>query len=103
MDAEARRKVYASAAWKRLRRSVLAGEPLCRNCLGAGRVQAGREVDHVRPMAWGGAPFARSNLQVLCRPCHSRKTRLEAQINGMPAICTHGWPEKECGICEKEA
>ena len=35
------------------------------------------EVDHVQPLANGGAMYAVGNLQTLCRGCHIRKTRIE--------------------------
>jgi 5-methylcytosine-specific restriction protein A len=34
------------------------------------------DVDHIIPIAFGGADVD-SNIQVLCRPCHKRKTRQE--------------------------
>ena len=54
--------------WRKLRRMVLASEPLCRVC-GA----PATEVDHILALARGGDD-AMDNLQALCRPCHSRKT-----------------------------
>ena len=33
------------------------------------------EVDHIVPLAAGGAPYDPENLQTLCRPCHFDKTR----------------------------
>lgn len=35
-----------------------------------------KHVDHVVPVARGGAELDASNLQSLCHPCHSRKTAL---------------------------
>lgn len=29
------------------------------------------EVHHVRPLAKGGAPYAKSNLRLLCKFCHA--------------------------------
>lgn len=57
--------------WMKLRRMVLAQEPLCRSCMTQGRHTAANEVDHmdgnVRNNAW-------SNMQSLCKSCHSKKT-----------------------------
>jgi 5-methylcytosine-specific restriction endonuclease McrA len=36
------------------------------------------ECDHIRTLANGGHPTAVFNLQILCRPCHDQKCRLEA-------------------------
>jgi 5-methylcytosine-specific restriction protein A len=67
---------YSSQAWRRLRRAVLAEGPLCVACLERDLTTAATEVDHVldrvdRP----DLQLARSNLQPLCKSCHSRKTR----------------------------
>lgn len=71
-DRQARRALATnSAAWRRLRASVLAAEPLCRECGKKGRVTAASCVDHVDGDAMNNDP---SNLQPLCSPCHSRKT-----------------------------
>ncbi|GAB5501332.1 MAG: HNH endonuclease signature motif containing protein [Pseudohongiellaceae bacterium] len=56
------------AKWRRIRNRVLAGEPNCRVC---GRVAT--EVDHITPLTRGGT-HALSNLQPLCKSCHSKKT-----------------------------
>jgi 5-methylcytosine-specific restriction protein A len=62
--------------WQRLRKLVLAEEPLCAECLKAGRTVSAEEVDHRVPLARGGTND-RSNLQALCKSCHSRKTNRE--------------------------
>ena len=54
--------------WRRLRIAVLSGEPLCREC-----GKPATEVDHIVAIAKGGEDVE-SNLQPLCKPCHSRKT-----------------------------
>ncbi|WP_080972921.1 HNH endonuclease [Corynebacterium sp. 805_CJEI] len=36
------------------------------------------EIDHITPITQGG-DNNNENLQTLCRPCHDRKTRLEAR------------------------
>jgi 5-methylcytosine-specific restriction protein A len=61
------------AVWQRLRLVVLREEPVCRKCQRA----LSREVDHIVPIAAGGERLERSNLQGLCKPCHSRKTATE--------------------------
>ncbi len=55
--------------WQRLRKMVLARDPVCKAC--------GREVsehaDHIQAKAAGGSDSL-DNLQGLCAGCHSRKT-----------------------------
>ena len=65
-------KFYHTNAWRRLRQSQLWDEPLCRMC-----GKEATDVDHVKPMADGGNPWDKDNLQSLCHSCHSRKTMRE--------------------------
>jgi len=70
--------VYRLKRWRMLARRVKFEQPLCpgwppsEEC---GRIAT--EVDHIVPLAIGGQPFARSNVQALCASCHARKTRAE--------------------------
>ena len=56
--------------WRALREKMLrqAGYR-CSRCARPGRL----EVDHIVPLAQGGAPYDESNLQVLCKACHHIK------------------------------
>ena len=58
------------AAWRKLRASVLAGEPCCRHCTAKGLTVPATEVDHRN----GPADNRLESLCPLCRPCHSRQT-----------------------------
>lgn len=69
--------------WRRLRRMILARDPVCvcrglEGCLhvAGGCVQLATDVDHVLPRLRGGTD-AEDNLQGLCKACHSRKTVAE--------------------------
>lgn len=64
------------ARWQRLRKMVLAEEPLCRECLSSGRIEAASDVDHIVAKRRGGTDD-RENLQGLCGTCHKRKTLAE--------------------------
>src|SRR5690625_569564 len=56
------------ARWRKIRLMQLRAEPLCVSCGGAAT-----EVDHITPLAAGGT-HAFSNLQSMCKSCHSSKT-----------------------------
>ncbi|TAK97804.1 MAG: HNH endonuclease, partial [Rhodospirillaceae bacterium] len=74
--------IYNTRRWRRLQSLVRAQEPLCRACLVRGEVSLSTEVDHVKPINSGGAPWDPQNLQALCRSCHSAKTRREMGREG---------------------
>ena len=69
-----RDKFYCGQAWRDLRAAKLAADPLCAECLRAGRHTAADTVHHVlerliRPdlaYDWG-------NLESSCKPCHPRR------------------------------
>jgi len=96
-DADPRRTLpLNSAAWQRLRASVLAGEPLCRACAQRGYVEPATDVDHI-----SGDPSDNSmeNLASLCHSCHSIKTAMDkgkrvslgCRIDGWPVDLRHPW------------
>lgn len=62
--------------WRKLRQRVLNDQPLCEHCLKENRITSATEVDHIIPLRHGGTNDI-SNLQALCKPCHSRKTARE--------------------------
>lgn len=66
------RERYGSA-WRKIRNRYIAKHPLCAHCLRDGRYTAATEVDHIVPLSHGGK-HAESNLQALCKSCHSKKT-----------------------------
>lgn len=59
--------------WQKLRLTVLAEEPLCRDCSAAGLVVEAVHVDHLIALSKGGTDD-RENLVPLCASCHSKKT-----------------------------
>lgn len=66
-----------SAAWAAIRRKALAaGYHRCASC---GALDAHLEVDHVDGDTYNNLP---ENLQLLCKPCHSRKTAGETLHRG---------------------
>lgn len=85
-----------SAAWHKLRCSVLANEPLCRMCFAQGTVKTATDVDHKNN---NPADNELVNLQSLCHECHSRKTardmggnvRMGCDKDGLPLDHSHHW------------
>lgn len=74
---QADQKFYKGRRWMAVRAAHLQDEPLCRKCRESGRLTAATLVDHIIPRKAGGAEYDKSNLQSLCMPCHSAKTRHE--------------------------
>jgi len=74
-DRQAERALATNSTyWLRLRALVLAQSPLCVVCLAEGRTRAASHVDHVDADTSNNDL---TNLQGLCRPCHSAKTARE--------------------------
>lgn len=85
-----------STTWRKIRAVHLAGEPLCRHCALQNRVTAATDVDHVDG---DDANNDRSNLQSLCRSCHSAKTVRENGGFGQQSWNPNGrtrFHEREC-------
>lgn len=71
-------KRWYDAKWIKIRNLVRAEEPLCRYCLKEGRTTATQEIDHILPHKGNRELFIdRTNLQGLCKRCHSSKTARE--------------------------
>lgn len=95
-----------NAPWKRLRVSVLAGEPLCRHCTARGLTVAATEVDH-RDNDPSNNDLI--NLQPLCHSCHSRKTNADmghrvsmgCDASGMPRDTDHHWNKSPATVQHK--
>ncbi len=62
------------ARWERVRMMHLRAEPLCRRCASLGYTTPAMLVDHILPIADGGAVLDEDNLQSLCIRCHGIKT-----------------------------
>lgn len=65
-----RKGFYSSPQWRRLRALKLAEDPLCARC-----GSAANEVHHCKPVVTHPElALVKSNLESLCKPCHSRET-----------------------------
>jgi len=67
------RQYWSSYQWRKIRNIYLRKYPLCIEC-----GNQATEVDHIIPVKLGGSNIE-SNLQPLCKSCHSRKTALEGR------------------------
>lgn len=86
-------RLYKTAAWRRLRASVLADEPLCRYCADIGMVSAATVVDHIQPHRGDLALFHEpTNLQPLCKPCHDRHAARKDSGNAIAGHDASGQP-----------
>lgn len=47
---------------------------LCEECVRQGKIAPGSELHHLVALRDGGAKFARDNVELLCKSCHSRET-----------------------------
>lgn len=86
---------YYTARWARLRRKVLAKEPMCRACATRGQHAPGEHVDHITPIRQGGDVWSMDNLQPLCAQHHSMKTN-QYDAKGIP------WSEWEYRGCNAD-
>ncbi len=66
--------------WKRLSKRLRRIQPWCSTCGSTEQLT----IDHLTPVARGGAPYDLDNLDVLCRPCNSRKGNRAADPGGSP-------------------
>ena len=69
------RKHYGHS-WRKVRNHFIQQHPLCAHCLKNGEATLAQEVDHILPLSQGGT-HDESNLQSLCKSCHSRKSAKE--------------------------
>lgn len=67
------------ARWQKVRKRYARRNPLCEPCRAEGRAVPLDVVDHVVPLAAGGARLDPRNLQSMCNPCHGKKTEADRQ------------------------
>jgi 5-methylcytosine-specific restriction endonuclease McrA len=70
-----RARWYKRKAWLDCRKHKLSLSPLCELCRERGEFVSATQVHHIRDLAaFPDLGFVLSNLQSLCRDCHSRIT-----------------------------
>lgn len=78
---------YHTPQWRKLRALKIKNNPLCLHCERKGYLNPATEVDHIIPIVDDQSlALDYSNLQSLCKSCHSRKTAKENQhiLNAKP-------------------
>ena len=77
--------------WTKLRNVIIRRDAyLCQVCLIVDRLTPAHAVDHIVPKANGGSNDP-SNLQSICKPCHTTKTAVESAMAGGPAASEPAW------------
>jgi len=65
--------------WRRFREQVMRRDNnLCQPCQRAGKLSVAKQVDHITPLAEGGAEMDMRNAEAVCLACHAKKTQAEA-------------------------
>lgn len=85
-----RRSVYNTQRWKRLRALKLKEQPLCEECLRAGRITPAEEVHHIVSFAEyvdaderTAMAYDYDNLESICKKCHGAEhARRETSSKG---------------------
>jgi 5-methylcytosine-specific restriction enzyme A len=67
--------IYKTERWKAVR--LMAKRRDGWKCVSCGIKGVRLEVDHIKALRNGGAPYDLNNLQSLCARCHTKKTRIE--------------------------
>lgn len=75
-------KQYKTAGWIKFRLGYInsrieKGQITCDGCNRLFLETKDIQLDHIRPISQGGDMFSYSNIQMLCRSCHTRKTSKE--------------------------
>jgi len=53
---------------------------ICERCSKEVRTKSQLELDHIKPICLGGQEFSMSNFQMLCIPCHRKKSLRDRKI-----------------------
>jgi 5-methylcytosine-specific restriction enzyme A len=86
---------YAAPAWSKVRDYVLTRDPFCKKCLLNGIEKPSVEVHHKKPLElFPELGLDESNLEGLCKECHSTETQKETQTKKSGGIFNLKWETK---------
>lgn len=92
-EAKAYRRLYQSAAWRRLRLAKLAEAPLCEWCLEQEIVTEATEVHHADGGHKGDVDkFFSGPFLSTCRSCHASRGQREDLGQIVVSFRADGWP-----------
>lgn len=74
-------RFYASTQWRKARRSKLAQQPLCEECLRQGYVRQATIVHHKKELKddWDKR-LDPDNLESICQECHNKKHKRHTRL-----------------------
>ena len=71
-------RFYNGTRWRKVREVQLGRYPLCEQCRRQGRTVVAKHVHHIVPRKkMQELAYVLSNLESLCKPCHSKETAKE--------------------------
>lgn len=74
------KRIYNSSKWRNTVKAIKDRDKgLCQHCLDKGLITPGTDCDHITPVSKGGNKWSYSNLQLLCRECHKKKTIMDSR------------------------
>ncbi|MCG8650811.1 MAG: hypothetical protein MI861_13315 [Pirellulales bacterium] len=91
-EAQEYRKLYKTAAWRRIRQYQLATQPLCERCKAEGKVTPATVCNHVIPHRGDRTLFFEGPFESLCADHHDRVVQSEERLGYSKAIGEDGFP-----------
>lgn len=97
-EAQAYRRLYKTARWRKIRATQLARQPLCETCLSQGRVTPATVCNHAdKDSKATEEGFFTGPFTSECAPCHdsviqSQERRATSGKLPIAAIGEDGWP-----------
>jgi 5-methylcytosine-specific restriction enzyme A len=85
------RGLYGTSLWRKLAAAQMRRQPMCEECLRAGRVERATAADHVDGFT-NYNEFVTGRLQSLCHQCSSTKQRGHQAHAAKPWIGVDGMP-----------